>query len=211
MDLDDKISDLGPLQLDALKEVASIGAGNAATSLSSMLDSKIEMTVPKVDILPVAEVPEIIGGAEDSTAAILVRIEGDITGGVLFTLDPASANSLISLLTGMEVDIEDELGELESSALKEIGNILTGANLNAFSQMIDISVTPYVPALAYDMAGAILEVCFIELGQVGDYALVVETEFLSDLEKDINGNFFLIPDPDSLSEILARLGVAGEQ
>lgn len=206
--IDDKLSKLGPLQLDALKEVASIGAGNAATSLSDMLQGKIEMTVPKVDILPIAQVPEIMGGAEELMAAVLVRIKGDIEGGVLFTLDTASANLLINLLTGLEVDIKNNLGELEVSALEEIANILTGANLNAFSRMLDIKITPYVPSLAYDMAGAILEVCFIELGQIGDYALVIDTEFLGDVDQEISGNFFLIPSPDSLEVILNKLGVS---
>ncbi len=208
--IDDKLSKLGPLQLDALKEVASIGAGNATTALSNMLDNKIEMKVPNVNILPIAQVSEIMGGAEELIAAILVRIEGDINGGVLFTLDTESANVLINLLTGMEVDVSEKIGDLESSALEEIANILTGSNLNAFSQMLDIQITPHVPSLAYDMAGAILEVCFIELGQIGDYALVINTEFLGDISKEINGHFFLIPDPDSLEEILVRLGVSVE-
>ena len=207
MSIDDKLSKLGPLQLDALKEVASIGAGNAATSLSNMLDGKIEMTVPEVNILPIAQVPEIMGGAEELITAILVQTKGDIEGGVLFTLNISSANLLIELLTGVEAQIQEKMGELEISALEEIANILTGSNLNAFSQMLDIQITPHVPSLAYDMAGAILEVCFIELGQIGDYALVIKTKFQSDVEQDISGHFFLIPDPDSLETILNKLGV----
>lgn len=210
MDFDNKVSELGPLQLDALKEVASIGAGNAATSLSSMLDSKIEMTVPRVDILPVEQVPEIMGGAEERVVALLVGIEGEIEGGVLFTLDTQSANALIKLLTHQKVDIEEKLGGLEESALEEIANILTNSNLNAFSEMLDIKITPHVPALNYDMKGAILEYCFIELGQVGDYALVIDTQFHSDLEEEITGNFFLIPDPESLTVILEELGIDNE-
>ncbi len=208
--IDDKLSKLGPLQLDALKEVASIGAGNAATALSNMLDNKVEMQVPDVNILPIAQVSDIMGGAEDLIAAILVRIEGDINGGVLFTLDTESANLLINLLTGMDVDVSEEIGEIESSALEEIANILTGSNLNAFSQMLNIQIKPNVPSLAYDMAGAILEVCFIELGQIGDYALVINTEFSGDISQEINGHFFLIPDPDSLEVILSKLGVSIE-
>ncbi|MGM0369065.1 MAG: chemotaxis protein CheC [Bacillota bacterium] len=211
MSLDYKLSELGPLQLDALKEVASIGAGNAATSLSNMLSGKIEMTVPQVDIMPVNEIPEIMGGPENLIVAMLVEIEGDINGGVLFALTSTGANRLIELLTGQETDIEEDLGELEKSALKEIANILTGSNLNAFSKMLDITIKPDVPSLAYDMAGAILEVCFIELGQVGDYGLVIETEFKSDQAQEINGNFFLIPDPDSLDILLAKLGVSDGQ
>ena len=207
MSLDYKLSELGPLQLDALKEVASIGAGNAATSLSNMLSGKIEMTVPEVNIMPVDQIPDIMGGAENLIVAMLVEIEGDIEGGVLFALDTNGANRLVELLTAQEVDIEENLGELEESALKEIANILTGSNLNAFSKMLDMTIKPDVPSLAYDMAGAILEVCFIELGQVGDYGLVIETEFNSDVAQGINGNFFLIPDPDSLDIMLEKLGV----
>ncbi|MCK8816508.1 chemotaxis protein CheC [Natroniella sulfidigena] len=205
------LSELGPLQLDALKEVASIGAGNAATSLSAMLNSKIKMTVPNVNLTPISDLPDIIGNAEQLIAAMLVRTEGDIDGGVLFTLVPESANLLVQLLVGQEVDIENDLGELEASALKEISNILTGSNLNAFSQMLELTISPSVPSLEFDMAGAILEVCFIELGQIGDYALVIETEFLSDMEDEIKGNFFIIPDPESLQFMLDRLGVAGEE
>jgi chemotaxis protein CheC len=209
--LDYKLSELGPLQLDALKEVASIGAGNAATSLSDMLSGKIEMTVPQVDIMPVNEIPEIMGGPEKLIVAMLVEIEGDINGGVLFALTSVGANRLIELLTNQKVDIEEKLGELEKSALKEIANILTGSNLNAFSKMLDITIKPDVPSLAHDMAGAILEVCFIELGQVGDYGLVIETEFKSDQAQEINGNFFLIPDPDSLDILLDKLGVSDDK
>lgn len=207
MDFDDKLPELGPKQLDALKEVASIGAGNAATSLSSMLDSKIEMTVPRVDVLPIEQVPEIMGGAEELVVALLVGISGDIEGGVLFTLAPSSANALVELLTGQEVTVEEGIESLENSALKEIANILTNSNLNAFSQMLEVQIKPQVPALTCDMKGAILEYCFVELGQVGDYALVIETKFLSDLEKEIKGNFFLIPDPESLTTILEKLGI----
>ena len=207
MNLDQKLSELGPVQLDALKEVASIGAGNAATSLSNMLNGKIEMTVPEVNIMPVDQIPEIMGGAENLIVAMLVEIEGDVEGGVLFALDTPAANRLIELLTGQEVKVEENLGDLEASALKEIANILTGSNLNAFSQMLDLTIKPDVPSLAYDMAGAILEVCYIELGQVGDYGLVVDTEFKSDTAQGINGNFFLIPDPDSLEIMLEKLGV----
>nr|WP_239550858.1 chemotaxis protein CheC [Halanaerobacter jeridensis] len=205
--MDQKLSELGPIQLDALKEVASIGAGNAATSLSNMLNGKIEMTVPEVNIMPVNQIPEIMGGAENLIIAMLVETEGDMEGGVLFALDTKAANRLIELLTGQSANIEDDLGEIEASALKEIANILTGSNLNAFAQMLDMTIKPDVPSLAYDMAGAILEVCFIELGQVGDYGLVVETEFKSDTAQGINGNFFLIPDPDSLEIMLKKLGV----
>jgi chemotaxis protein CheC len=210
MELNDKLFELSSLQLDALRETASIGAGNAATSLSAMLEEKIEMTVPRVDILPIEEVPEIMGGAEELAVATLVEIKGDISGGVLFTLEEESAELLVSLLTGQDIEIEDEISSLTRSALEEIANILTNSNLNAFSQMLGVEAKPHVPSLAYDMSGAILEFCFLELGQVGDYALVIETEFLSDLEEEITGNFFLIPDPESLTVILEELGVVNE-
>ncbi|WP_035571030.1 chemotaxis protein CheC [Halonatronum saccharophilum] len=207
-DIDDKLAKIGPIQLDALKEVASIGAGNAATSLSEILDKKIRMKVPQVNVLPIHQVPEIMGGAEDLIVAVLVRTKGDIGGGVLFTLDTQSANQLLELLIGEKIDIEKKMGEIEESALKEIANILTGSNLNSFSQILDISIMPDVPALAYDMAGAILQVAFMELGHIGDYALVIETEVLGDVAEEISGQFFLIPDSESLEFMLDGLGVS---
>ncbi|MBM7623500.1 chemotaxis protein CheC [Sporohalobacter salinus] len=201
------LTELSDLQLDALKEIANIGAGNAATAFSQMLDQRIDMSVPKVDIKPLNEIPEILGGPESLVVGILVEVMGDIPGKILFALDEKSANRMTSLLLDKRLNNVDKQDEkIKKSTLKELGNILTNSYLNALSRMTNLSPLPSVPGLALDMAGAILEVAFLQVGYIGDYALVVETEFW-DGEDRISGNFFFIPTPESLNKILSKLGV----
>lgn len=95
---------------------------------------------------------------------------------------------------------------MDVSALKEVGNILTGSYLNAFSHFTGISMIPSIPSLALDMAGAILNVVLVQLGQMGDHALVIETKFLAE-DDSVNGHFFLVPDPGSLGTIIESVGV----
>lgn len=195
------------MQLDALKEIANIGAGNAATAFSQMLDRRIDMSVPEVDIMPLNEIPEILGGPETLITGILIEVMGDIPGKILFALDEASAKRMTALLLDRRLNnVEEQTEEIQESTLKEMGNILTNSYLNALSRMTNLSSVPSVPGLALDMAGAILEVAFLQVGYIGDYALVVETQFW-DGEDKISGNFFFIPTPESLNKILSKLGV----
>ncbi|SJZ64662.1 chemotaxis protein CheC [Selenihalanaerobacter shriftii] len=202
------INELSSIQLDALKEIANIGAGNAATAFSQLLEQRIDMSVPEANILPLSEVPEILGGAETLIAGILVKVAGDAPGKILFALEEKSAEKLTNMLLDekLELDLKSKTDQIQDSTLEEIGNILTNSYLNALSRMTDFSLLPSVPALAYDMAGAILEVTFLQAGHIGDYALVVETEFL-DGDEGIQGHFFFIPTPESLQKILDKLGV----
>lgn len=201
------LTELSDIQLDALKEVANIGTGNAATAFSQMLDQKIDMSVPEVDIMPLNEIPEILGGPETLIAGILIEVMGDIPGKILFALDEESAKRMTTLLLDRRLnDVEEQDDEIEESTLKEMGNILANSYLNALSRMTNLSPLPSVPGLSLDMAGAILEVAFLQVGYIGNYALVVETEFW-DGEDRISGNFFFIPTPESLNKILSNLGV----
>ena len=199
--------------LDALKEIGNIGAGNATTALSNLLSRSIEMSVPEVNILPFDEVPYVVGGPEELVVGIYLQVEGEAPGSLMLLLEKEDAIKLVSILMTGEIpdDVSDKnIEDMEQSALMETGNILASSYISALSDFTRLGMAPTVPALAIDMAGAILEVCFIELGQIGDYALVINTEFLGDISKEINGHFFLIPDPDSLEEILVRLGVSVE-
>ena len=95
---------------------------------------------------------------------------------------------------------------MDESALMEVGNILAGSYLNAFYSFTGISMLPSVPALAVDMAGAILNAVLVQLGEMGDHALLIETNFVAD-DRSIKGHFFLVPDPGSLSCIMDAVGV----
>ena len=187
---------------DVLKEIGNIGAGNAATALASMLSQKVDMKVPRVELLDFKELGEAMGGEEQIMAGIYLRIEGDLQGSIMFLLEEKSAYTLVGRLMGTQVS---ELDEMAQSALKEIGNIITGSYLNSLSTMTNLTITESVPDLAVDMAGAILSVPAIEFGMVGDKMLLIQTAFTDD--EEINGFFILVPDLPSYSKLLRALGV----
>ena len=187
--------ELSDIQRDTFKEVSNIGMGHAATALSQMVGKRIEIYVPRVLVLPLAEVPEHLGGAEKLMAGIFLGIEGETTGSIMLLFPGESACHLCGALLG------EELSSLESehaiSTLKEVGNILSSAYLNALGSLVGKTLLPTIPGFAYDMAGALVDTLLIDLGRKGDLALMVETEFGGDLGNDrrVRGHFFLIPDP----------------
>ncbi|MCX7842616.1 MAG: chemotaxis protein CheC [Clostridia bacterium] len=200
------INDLDNLQLDVLREIGNIGAGNAATALAKMLNKKVDMDVPKVKILEFKDVSEILGGADILVIGILLRVSGDLAANIMFILECKAARVLVNLLMGKPVEHEGEFNEIELSALKEIGNILSGSYLSALSALTNMRLIPSIPDIAIDMAGAILSVPAIEFGKVGDSVLYIETEF-SEGSTKVVGDFFLIPDVESYEILLKALGV----
>ncbi|ANA41343.1 MULTISPECIES: chemotaxis protein CheC [Geobacter] len=192
--------------LDALKEVSNIGVAHAATALSQLIGKGITLQVPKVHLLKITEVPEAFGGAERIVVGIYLQMLGDARGNILIVLPRESALKLLSRLLPREKSEGSLLTELEISALKEVGNILASAYLNALGALMRKTLIPSVPVLSFDMAGAVIDYVLIELGEVGDLALMVETEFFGEEEK-IGGQFFLLPDPESLRIILDAIGV----
>lgn len=205
--LEEDILKLTTIQLDALREVGNVGAGNAATALSQIINRKIEMTVPEVAILPLGDVPDVVGGPDIMVAGVYLRVFGPAPSSILFLLPRESAFALVDMLMGRERGLTNRLDAMDESALLEIGNILAGAYLNALSFFTRFTLLPSIPALAMDMAGAILSVILIQLGQMGDHALVIETEFTTEGDGGVKGHFFLIPDPGSLGTILTAIGV----
>ena len=197
---------LSPIQLDALREIGNVGAGNSATALSQIINKRIDMNVPKVALVPIESVPDLVGGPDTIVVGVFLRVYGKAPGNILFLLPQKSAFYLVDTLMGREHGTTKKLDFMDESALMEIGNILSGAYLNAFFNFTHISMLPSIPALAMDMAGAILNVILVQLGQMGDQALVIETEFLAE-DDGINGHFFLVPDPGSLGILIKGVGV----
>ena len=197
---------LSPTQLDALREIGNVGAGNAATALSQVINKKIDMLVPKVSVVPIEDVPELVGGPDSLIVAIFLRVYGKAPGNILFLMPKQNAFYLVDDLFARPHGTTQSLDEMDVSALKEVGNILTGSYLNAFFHFTNISMVPSIPSLAMDMAGAILNVVLVQLGQMGDHAMVIETKFLAE-DNSVNGHFFLVPDPGSLSTLVKAVGV----
>ncbi|MCM1143206.1 MAG: chemotaxis protein CheC [Blautia sp.] len=189
---------------DILKEIGNIGAGNATTALAQMLQCKVDMSVPQVNLLEFKELGSTMGGEEQIMAGIYLGVEGDITGSIMFLLEKNAARFLVSKLMGMELE-GDDFNEMEYSALKEVGNIITGAYLNSLSSLTNLKIFPSIPDITVDMAGAILSVPAIEFGALGDRILLIQTQFFDEVA--IDGYFILIPDMDSYGKILSALGM----
>lgn len=190
------------IQLDALKEVSNIGAGNATTALATMLNKKIDMTVPSVNIIKLEELYNT--ASEEETIGIVVRILGDAPGNILLLCNIEGAKDIISNLMGQDYDPLSELGQ---SALCEIGNVVCTSYMNAMAQFTGLNLYPSVPCLAYDMLTAILATAFIESGQHDEYILDIETVFLDSNLKNLGTHFYFIPVPGSLDKILKSIGV----
>jgi len=201
-------TELSCMQLDALREIGNIGSGNAATALAQMVQAKIDMSVPEVNILPFNDVPKLVGGADVAVCGLYFAVSGSITGSILFMLPIERAGLLVDMIlgrTGGETGA-GILGDMESSVIMEVGNIISATYLNALSHFTKLTMLTSVPALAADMAGAILNGVLAQVGGVVDDVLVLKTMFTRE-DQDIVGHFFMMPDSESLSTILQALGV----
>ena len=205
MDREINLDTMSAEYVDVLKELGNIGAGNAMTALAQMLNCKVDMKVPQVRLLEFKDVGALIGGEEQIMAGIYLAVEGDITGSIMFLLGKDSARHLVTKLMGIALE-GDAFGEMEMSALMEIGNIITGAYLNSLATITNLKIFPSVPSLCVDMAGAILSVPAIEFGTLGDKILLIQSQFMDEIELD--GYFIMVPDIDSYSKILSSLGMA---
>lgn len=191
---------------DVLKEIGNIGAGNAMTALSQMLQCKVDMKVPQVKLLKFAEVGALMGGEEQIMLGVLLGVEGDVTGSMMFLVEQESAKHLVNKVMMGMASPGVEFTEMEMSAMQEIGNIITGAYLNSLSMLTNLKIFPTPPSLTIDMAGAILSVPAIQFGTIGDEILLIQSQFYDDVE--IDGYFILIPDLESYSKILTSLGIS---
>ncbi len=201
--------------LDVLKEVGNIGAGHAATSLSKLLDRKIDMNIPDVRLVSFNEMMDIAGGAEQVLVSVFLRLEGDVSGSMFFVLPPEQAKRMAFQMTGDEKInfASPPYSEMGVSAINELGNILSGSYLSALSDFTNLSIQPSVPSVSIDMIGAVLSFGLLELSQVSDHAIVIDTCIKDNSLNtgEVRGHFFLLPDPDSFPIIFKALGVQGHE
>ncbi|HWL13245.1 MAG TPA: chemotaxis protein CheC [Ureibacillus sp.] len=208
-----KIESITSLHLDVLKEIGNIGAAHAATSLSSLLNRKIDMRVPKVEMVSFNDMMELVGGAETVVVGIYLRIEGDAQGSMFFILPIERADQFIQSLINDDLFSfsKNQVSELGLSAMQELGNILSGSYLSALSDFSGMKLYPTVPGLSVDMFGAIISTGLIEISEVSDQVIVINTSIFEEgftNRNEVDGHFFLLPDPDSFMNIFKALGVS---
>ncbi len=198
--------ELTSLEIDTLREIGSIGTGNAATSLSEMLGKPIRITLPEVRIMGYNEAIEWIGGPEAITAGVLVKISGQMNGLMLSVQSLEFVNLVLNSMLVEDIHDYNELKELEKSALIEIGNIMISTFINALTGLADISLDLTVPCLTVDMQGAILAVPMAEYGGQTDYLMTIGGNFICD-DQEVPCRLLLSPDIRSLNFLLRKLGV----
>src|SRR5699024_5387336 len=189
---------LSHLEQDVLKEIGNIGAGNATTSLSELINKKIHMEVPAVQLVTINEMVDKIGGPEELIVTVMFKFRGEMTGTVFFVLTIEEAKVMIEQMTGLpQADLfkDDTIDEMAASALKELANILTGSYIAALSDMSGLYIQPTIPFLSVDMTAATLVSSMVDISQETDYALIIDTRMLgTKTSYSVKGHFLLIPD-----------------
>jgi len=198
------IEELSNFQLDALREIGNIGAGNAATALATLLSDRVSMSVPILNIIDIKDVAHILGGPENPVVGILMTMSRDINGIIMLVFEEKFLNVVIRTLLNKDIDGLNNLSELDRSVFMEVGNIMASNYLNALSQMtgLEIQITP--PDLCADMAGAIMSVPASIFGMTGDKVLIIQEDFIG--EERITSHLIMIPNLKSLNTILKKLG-----
>ena len=201
---------LKPEQLDALREVANIGAGHAATALSTMTGQPIMINVPTITIARLDEIPSlVVADPEDAVAVVLLQMLGDLTGRSILVFPEHTACRLAEMMLQRPRGSSPSIAPLEQSALKECGNILSAAYLNALADFMHLMLLPSPPMLAVDMASAVLSSAFLQFGDGRDVVFCVESEFqMRDDGESLRGYFLLLPDSGSLQKILQSVNLA---
>ncbi|MFH1436175.1 MAG: chemotaxis protein CheC [Pseudomonadota bacterium] len=199
--------ELNQNQLDALREIESIGAGNAATSLSVMLGRKVGVKSLGITMESIENVPGALGGAESVANVIFFSVTGRVKGSMLLILPAAGSVKLARLLTGGKAGATEGLSELELSALKELGNIMTGSYLSAMARFMKMKITYSIPGFACDMLGAVLDGVLARLSLKAGHAIIMESEL--EAQEDVHMvHLVFFPELEALQAILEALGVA---
>lgn len=197
---------LNEVHIDVLKEIGNIGAGNAATSLSQMLNREVDMATPVVRILDISEADRALGGPETPVTAILVKLNGDVSGIMMFVIEQEFTQMLLETLLGETWAADKKFSDMEYSALSEIGNIMIGSYAASIAALSGLEIKISVPAVTADMAGALLTVPAAEMGSVSDKIIFIEDDFLS-ASRTISANMMLVPDIASLNKLMNSLGI----
>lgn len=200
------ICDIDSIHLDVLKEVCNIGAGNAATSLSQILSRKVEMNVPNAKVVGFNDLMSAFVSEEMVVLGVMLLIEGDIDGSMIFIVPKSSAGIMLSPLLGKEYSEDTVFDEMDFSASKEIGNIIVSSYINSLSAMTGFNIRVSEPFATVDMAASILSVPVIELGRQTDNVLFMESYIACD-GIELGGHFIMLPSLESYEKIMKALGM----
>lgn len=189
------------LERDALREITSMGAGNATTALSKLMKRRIDVTIPQLNLVNIQTVPEIMGGPEKLATAIHSLISGDTEGSLVVLFDKASSLLITDILQGKEIGTTKTLTAEDNKVLQDMGDILSKSCLDALSEFLDLKLMSGEPGVATDMIKSLMDTVLIQFAKKSDYALLLEVEFDAPPTK-VKGHFFLIFDLTTIETIV---------
>lgn len=201
--------EMGESALDVMREVGSIGTGNAATAISSLLQTDVRITLPSVKILGFNEAAQFLGDPEELVAAVLVEMSGEIKGIMLFLLKMDFINAVTETMLNRKITDYSELDEMSVSALTEVGNIIISSYVNALSGLSDMEIDLSVPAISINMLGGVLSVPIIEFGYETDKIMMITGNFILGQHK-LDSTLLMLPDIQSLNKLLKKLAITSE-
>ncbi len=188
-------------QYKALEGIARQGVMSAAQGLSDMVGRRVEIRAPRVAVMGISEVPEILASPEDTVVGVYLGVAGDVSGHIILLFPPDEARRLVDLLMDLPEGTTMALGPMERSALGEVGNLTGSFFLNALAEMTRLGSQPTPPAVMMDMGAAVLDVPLVALAQSSEQVLLINTVFVENL-RQIGGVFLVMPDVASLRAIL---------
>jgi chemotaxis protein CheC len=196
---------LNDFQMDVLREIGNIGAGNAATALSEFLCDKVLLSTPELHLIDVNDIAELLGGPENEAVGILVNMTNDLKGMLLFILDKKFTHLIINVLLNENIESFENIDSMGMSCLMEIGNILSGSYVNAISALTGLNIGLSTPQIAIDMIGAILSYPAAVFGEMGDKLLFIEENFIGEMNT-VKSHLLIMPELKSLDIILKSIG-----
>ena len=200
------IANLDSMHFDVLREVGNIGSGNAATSLAGMLNTRVDMNIPTVKILDIEELASTIGGPEKQVMGILFSLDEDFKGMMMYITEKKFTHLVLNILMNKQFESFEDLGEIDISAIKEVGNIMVSSYIGAIAQMTNMKIALSPPSIAIDMVGALLNVPAVEIEKYGDEALFIQDGFI-DGDNEVTSYLLMIPEVGYLKKIFRKLGM----
>jgi len=189
--------------LEFLQTIAGEGMHSAAQGFSDLLGHNVEVTQPNVRLVPLLDIPKIVGGPEKEAIGIYLRAEGEIPGQIMLIIPFQKSLELVDLLMDQPTGTTTQLGSLERSALGEVGNLTGTFFLNVVSRMTGVSARPTPPVVLVDMVGAILDIIVATSGGISDHVLLLEANFV-DGTRSVEAEFWVIPDSLAIQSFQAK-------
>ena len=196
--------------LDALKEVIHMGTANAATALSEILNQKVMINVPDAKLIPLNQVAKHLGGASTPIIGVYFLSSGELISRILLIFDQETGHKLASVLTGDNAATDKPLTDIEKSSIMEVGNIVANSYINTLANLFNIRLFPSVPYYAEDMLGAVIDFLLIEISEVADYSLMLDTEMHIESFK-LRTNLVIFPDEKFLNRLFEKLNITNLQ